>query len=97
MVSGKRRRALDGGSEFGEDFAGQSDPRDLVAERDHLHFGVERLAAAGRGIERLEGEDGVEELDRGAGVELLREGLGALQIAGFERRGVERHRTAGGL
>ena len=33
---------------LGEDFAGQSDPGDLIAERDHLDLGIERLAVRGR-------------------------------------------------
>ena len=72
---GKRRGVLDGRAQLGEDFAGQSDPGDLVAEGDHLHFGVERLAGAGGGVERFEREDGIEELDGLAGVELFGEGL----------------------
>src|SRR5690242_13182420 len=39
---------------FHENFAGQSDPGDIPAQSDNLHFGFERLSFAGIEVEYLE-------------------------------------------
>ena len=81
-------------TELNEDLARQRDPRDLIADRDDLHFRINRLAVVFFQFKKLEGLDLVVEW-RGAGLAVaVNNALRPGHILGRDGGGLERHNPA---
>src|SRR2546423_7719767 len=52
---------FDGQTQLDEDFAGEADPGDIVAEGDHLHIDLPGFSIAGGDVDDFEGVDAIEE------------------------------------
>ena len=60
----ERRHRLDVQAQLDKNFARQRDPREVLPQRDDLHFHFPRLARATRDIEHFEGLDQLHEIRR---------------------------------